>query len=65
MKRVFTVKLKKVGKINPIFNCVETYQVIAPTAKQAIDQATKQFKKDEFWSGPVIIESLIHRGPTV
>lgn len=65
MKRVFSVTLKKIGNVSRHNNPIKIYQVVAPTAKIAIDKATEQFKKEEAWAANVVVEYLTHRGPAL
>ena len=65
MKRSFSVTLKKIGNVTPFSNPEITYQVVAATAKIAIDKATVQFKKDEVWAAATVVERLVHRGPAI
>lgn len=64
MKHIFSVTLRKIS-MHATYYRDETYEVVASTAKQAIDKATTQFKKDEGWGGGVLVESLKYRGPAV
>lgn len=65
MKRVFSITLKKIGNVAINDNPALTYQVVAPTAKLAIDKAVVQFKKEEIWSANVVVEQLTHHGPVI
>lgn len=65
MKRIFKVSIRKGGNAAPTNNSESHYEVIAANATDAIEKATKQFKKEQGFAAPVLVEQVLHRGPAL
>jgi len=65
MKRVFSMTLTQAGNVSRLNRVHRLYNVVAPNAVVAIEKATQQFKKDEMWAAPVVVEKLEHIGPAI